>query len=51
MSAGSRPSCRAAAARILGMDPASIAYLRLAADLKIGVADLEAVDVHRISLA
>lgn len=41
----------AAAARTLGLDPESIAYIPLAARLKIGVADLEAVDVRRISLA
>ncbi|HVZ63854.1 MAG TPA: DUF362 domain-containing protein [Lacunisphaera sp.] len=41
----------AAAARTLGLDPESIAYIPLAGRLKLGVADLEAVDVRRISLA
>jgi len=41
----------AAAARTLGLDPATIAYIRLGAELKLGISDLEAVDVRRVSLA
>ena len=41
----------AAAARMLGLDPAQIAYIKIGAEMKLGTMDLEAVDVRRIKLA
>ena len=41
----------AAAARMLGLDPAQIAYIKFGDEMKLGTMDLEAVDVRRIKLA
>jgi len=41
----------AAAARMLGLDPAQIAYIKIGDEMKLGTMDLEAVDVRRIKLA
>jgi len=41
----------AAAAKMLGLDPAKIAYIKFGDAMKLGVMDLEAVDVRRINLA
>ncbi len=41
----------AAAARLLGHQPADVRHVRLAADLKIGTIDLGAVDIRRFKLA
>jgi uncharacterized protein (DUF362 family) len=41
----------AAAARLLGHQPADVRHVRLAADLKLGVMDLTAVDIRRFKLA
>ena len=40
-----------AAARMLGQDPAAIRHIPLAAALKVGTMDLDAVEVRRIKLA
>jgi uncharacterized protein (DUF362 family) len=41
----------AAAARMLGQDPAAIRHIPLAAALKVGTMDLDAVEIRRIKLA
>jgi uncharacterized protein (DUF362 family) len=41
----------AAAARMLGNEPSAIRHIPLAAALKVGVMDLEAVDIRRFKLA
>jgi uncharacterized protein (DUF362 family) len=41
----------AAAARLLGHQPTDVRHVRLAADLKMGVMDLTAVDIRRFKLA
>lgn len=41
----------AAAAKMLGLAPATVRYLKLAADLKLGTMDLEKVDIRRFKLA
>jgi uncharacterized protein (DUF362 family) len=40
-----------AAARLLGLDPARVTYLRLAAEMGLGLNDLTQVDVRRIALS
>lgn len=40
----------AAAARLLGHDPAKVAHVRIAAEMKLGTMDLEQVDIRRIKL-
>lgn len=40
----------AAAARLLGHEPAQIGYIKIAADLQLGEMDLQQVDVRRIKL-
>lgn len=39
-----------AAAKLLGLDPAKVTYIKIAADLKLGTMDLAQVDVRRIKL-
>ena len=41
----------AAAAKMLGLDPAAIRHIPLAAALGVGTMDLDAVDIRRLSLA
>jgi len=41
----------AAAAKLLGLAPATVRYIKLAADLKLGTMNLEQVDIRRIKLA
>ncbi len=41
----------AAAARLLGHQPADVRHVRLAAELKLGTIDLNAVDIRRFKLA
>ena len=41
----------AAAARMLGLSPAAVRYIKLAADMKLGTMDLEKVDIRRFKLA
>jgi uncharacterized protein (DUF362 family) len=40
-----------AAAKMLGLDPAKIDYIRIGDEMKLGTMDLEAVDIRRIKLA
>ena len=39
-----------AAAKMLGLDPAKIAYIKIGDDMKLGTMNLEAVDIRRIKL-
>jgi uncharacterized protein (DUF362 family) len=41
----------AAAARMLGLQPAAVRYIKLAADMKLGTMDLDQVDIRRFKLA
>ncbi|HND63131.1 MAG TPA: DUF362 domain-containing protein [Opitutaceae bacterium] len=41
----------AAAARMLGLDPAKIGHIRIGAEMKLGTMDLAQVDIRRLSLA
>jgi uncharacterized protein (DUF362 family) len=41
----------AAAAKLLGVEPTSIAYIKLGDDMKLGTMDLTKVDVRRLNLA
>ena len=41
----------AAAAKMLGLDPANIAYIKIGAEMKLGTMDLGAVDIRRLKLA
>jgi uncharacterized protein (DUF362 family) len=41
----------AAAAKMLGLQPATVRYIKLAADMKLGTMDLERVDIRRFKLA
>jgi len=41
----------AAAAKLLGLEPAKIAYIGIADGMKLGVMDLDRVDIHRINFA
>jgi uncharacterized protein (DUF362 family) len=41
----------AAAAKMLGLSPASVRYIQLAADMKLGTMDLEQVEIRRFKLA
>jgi len=40
----------AAAARILGLQPAMVGYVKIAAEMKLGTMDLDRVDIRRIKL-
>ncbi|HTX64205.1 MAG TPA: DUF362 domain-containing protein [Opitutaceae bacterium] len=40
----------AAGARMLGLQPAMVRYIKIAADLKLGTMDLDQVDIRRIKL-
>lgn len=40
----------AAAARMLGLQPAAIRYIKIAADMKLGTMDLDRVDIRRFKL-
>jgi len=41
----------AAAAKMLGLSPATVRYIKLAAEMKLGMMDLERVDIRRFKLA
>ncbi len=41
----------AAAAKMLGLQPATVRYIKLAADMKLGTMDLERVDIRRFKLS
>ena len=41
----------AAGARMLGLQPADVGYVKLAADMKLGTMDLDRVDIRRFKLA
>ena len=41
----------AAAAKMLGLDPAKIGYIKIGDEMKLGTMDLESVDIRRITLA
>lgn len=41
----------AAAAKMLGLDPAKIGHIRIGAEMKLGTMDLTQVDIRRLSLA
>jgi uncharacterized protein (DUF362 family) len=40
----------AAAAKMLGLQPAAVRHIKIAADMKLGTMDLEQVDIRRITL-
>jgi len=40
----------AAAAKILGLEPAMVGYIRIAAEMKLGTMDLDQVDIRRVKL-
>ena len=41
----------AAGAKMLGLQPADVGYVKLAADMKLGTMDLDGVDIRRFKLA
>jgi uncharacterized protein (DUF362 family) len=41
----------AAGARMLGLQPADVRYVKLAADMKLGTMNLDSVDIRRFKLA